>query len=60
MSTQAINVKARFIVMASILDTGRTLDTSGGKNLLKNGSKAIYKGGGWWRVFNYGNVKKII
>ena len=52
--TKLINVvQCTFALMAIALDSGRALDTTGDKNLLWNGSKAKYLGGGWWSIRSY-------
>ena len=38
--------------MEKALDTGRVLCMNTA-NLLFNGSKALYLGGGWWRIIGY-------
>ena len=42
--------------VTNMLSYGAELDTSGMPNLLWNGAKAYYMGGGWWRFHWYSNV----
>ena len=47
------NAHVTFAVIIGLLAYGRELNTNGSENLLYNGSKAYYCGGGWWRIRGY-------
>lgn len=43
----------KFKDVKKLLTKGGTLYTNGLENLLHTGAKAIYLGGGWWRICGY-------
>ncbi len=44
-----------FAMIINLLAYGRELNINGKENLLFNGDKAYYAGGGWWRFHYYGS-----
>ena len=47
------NAHVTFTVIIGLLSYGMELNTNGNENLLYNGAKAYYRGGGWWRIRGY-------
>jgi hypothetical protein len=53
-----MTARLSFVFITALLAYGRKLNTSGTENLLWNGDKAYYQGGGWWRFHSYSTRSK--
>jgi hypothetical protein len=53
-------IRTTFAIIIAMLSHGRELNLTGTENLLWNGEKAYYQGGGWWRFHFYTNRGKSV